>query len=92
MIDEERKITDDLDEDVSQATSDLSHVCRTMAMALFAPAIVDLFSEHPQSVSIIIILITICIFFLDIVHYSATAILSRHWLRQIQGGRINGTQ
>lgn len=92
MLDEECKITDDLDLDVSQASSDLSHVCRTMAMALFAPAIVDLLSEYPQPVSPIIITITICIIFLDIVQYSITTILSRLWLRQVHSRRIDGTQ
>lgn len=82
------KIQDDLDEDKSHATSDISNVCRTMSLALFAAGIFDIWNGEAQVVSIIVVIATITTILLDLVQYCATALLSIYWNNKLESGEM----
>lgn len=82
-------ILDDLDSDISQATSDLSNVCRSMVFAPFAVAMVDVWNGNSTIVSFYVLIIAMSTILIDVVQYCTTAILSTIWYTKVEKGIID---
>lgn len=79
---------DELEEDRAQATSNVSLVCRTMTLALFAVGLMDIWNGSKALESMIVVISTISIILVDLIQYVLTAVLSALWYKQIEDGKI----
>ena len=68
-----------LDSNMLKATADISNVCRTLSLTLFAAV---LFNED-SCYSVIVIFTTIVTIFIDLIQYCTTTLLYKKWTKQV---------
>lgn len=87
-----REILNVLESEITQSTSDVSNVCRTMSLALFAAVIFDILGENKSEWSLFVVLLAVFVIFLDLLQYGATTIAVRVWSYKLCHRKITKDQ